>query len=84
MSILKELNNDINTIINKAGYEAENIVLLPSNRKDLGAYQLNCAMSLAKTYHKSPMLIAQDIKEELEKSSCFVNVNVASPGFINI
>ncbi len=84
MSILKELNNDINTIINKAGYEAENIVLLPSNRKDLGAYQLNCAMSLAKTYHKSPMLIAQDIKEELEKSSCFVNVNVASPGFINL
>ena len=84
MSILKELNNDINTIINKAGYEAENIVLLPSNRKDLGAYQLNCAMSLAKTYHKSPMLIAQDIKEELEKSSRFVNVNVASPGFINL
>ncbi len=41
-------------------------------------------MSLAKTYHKNPHQIAEDIKNELEKSPKFTNINVAGPGFINI
>lgn len=84
MSILKDLNNDLKKLIKIAGYEEDNILLLPSNRKDLGDYQLNNAMSLAKKYHKSPLLIANDIKEVLEKNTRFTNVNVAQPGFINL
>ena len=83
MSILKELNNDLQKIVVTAGYNTENVILLPSNRKDLGDFQLNNAMSLAKTYHKNPLLIAEDIKKELEKDKRFININIASPGFIN-
>ncbi len=83
MSILKELENDLEKIIIKAGYQDSSFSLLPSNRKDLGDFQLNSAMSLAKIYHKNPMLIAEDIKNELVKDDRFIKVNVATPGFIN-
>lgn len=82
MSILKELNRDLQKIVANAGYDTD-VILLPSNRKDLGDFQLNNAMSLAKTYHKNPLLIAEDIKKELEKDKRFININIASPGFIN-
>ena len=84
MSILKELNSDLQRIVKRAGYDTENVLLLPSNRKDLGDFQLNNAMTLAKNYHKNPLLIAEDIKKELEKDKRFTNINIASPGFINL
>ncbi len=84
MSIIKSLTNDINEIIKKVGYEIENLILYPSNRKDLGQYQLNDAMLLAKKYKKNPKVIAEDIVKELEKDERFTNLNIAGPGFINI
>ena len=54
MSILKELENSLKEIITKAGYVEENIALEPSNRRDLGEYQLNDAMQLVRTYHTNP------------------------------
>ncbi len=83
MSILKQLENDLKDIIKNAGYEEENISLEPSNRRDLGEYQLNDAMQLVRTYHKNPREIAQDIVNELEKDPRFTNINIAGPGFIN-
>lgn len=84
MSLLKDLNTEIINIVKKAGYDEENITLLPSNRKDLGQFQLNEAMTLAKKYHKNPQVIAEDIKKVLQEDSRFTNVNIAGPGFINI
>ena len=84
MSILKKLENDVKKIINKAGYEVENFVLETSNRRDLGEYQINNAMQLAKIYHQNPREIAEKIVKELEKDSRFTNINIAGPGFINI
>lgn len=84
MSIITNLEKEIQEIIKTAGYEIENFSLQPSSRVDLGDYQINDAMSLAKTYHKNPHQIAEDIKAELEKSPKFTNINVAGPGFINI
>jgi len=84
MSLIKELTNDIKEIINKSGYEIENFILQPSGRRDLGQFQINDAMSLAKAYHKNPHVIAEDIVKELEKDKRFTNINVAGPGFINI
>ena len=84
MSIIKELEKDINELVKKAGYEDEEIVLETSNRRDLGEYQLNEAMKLSKTYHKNPREIAGDIVNEIEKDDRFTNVNIAGPGFINI
>lgn len=83
MSILKELENSLKEIITKAGYVEENIALEPSNRRDLGEYQLNDAMQLVRTYHTNPREIAENIVKELEKDPRFTNINVAGPGFIN-
>ena len=54
MSIYSELKEKLKEIIKKSGYEEESINLEPSNRRDLGEYQLNDAKQLAKKYHKSP------------------------------
>ena len=83
MSIYKELEEYLKKIIKKAGFEEENISLTPSNRKDLGEYQLNDAMQLVKVYHRNPREIANSIVKELEKDKRFININIAGPGFIN-
>lgn len=84
MSIIKKLNNDIEKLVEQAGYKVENLVLQPSGRRDLGQFQLNDAMTLAKTYKKSPRIIAEDIIKVLEQDNRFTNLNIAGPGFINI
>ena len=84
MSIIKKLTQDLQEIVKKAGYEVENLVLQPSGRKDLGQYQLNDAMTLAKKYGKNPRMIAEDITKLLEQDNRFTNINIAGPGFINI
>ena len=84
MSIIKSVEKDIKELIKEAGYEIENFVLQSSNRPDLGDYQINDSMSLAKIYHQNPREIAEKIKEKLESDSRFTNINIAGPGFINI
>ncbi|MBQ6497588.1 MAG: arginine--tRNA ligase [Bacilli bacterium] len=84
MSIIKKLENDIKDILKTAGYEVDRVLLEPSNRRDLGEYQINNAMQLAKTYHENPRDIATKIVNELEKDNRFTNINIAGPGFINI
>ena len=84
MSIIKDLEKDIKRIVEKSGYQVENLILQPSGRRDLGQFQLNDAMNLAKVYKKSPRVIAEDIVKGLEKDNRFTNLNIAGPGFINI
>lgn len=84
MSIIKNITKELENIVKQAGYEVENLVLQPSGRKDLGQYQLNDAMPLAKKYGKNPRMIAEDIVKILEQDKRFTNVNIAGPGFINI
>ena len=83
MSKIKEYEEEINKIVEEKGYET-NISLLPSNRRDLGEYQINNAMQLTKIYHENPRDIAAKIVTELEKDNRFTNINIAGPGFINI
>ena len=84
MSLIKQIEEDLTKKMNKANIPIEKVNLLESKRKDLGDYQLNDAMSLAKILHKSPMLIAEDMKCILEESGYFDNVTIASIGFINV
>ena len=67
MSIIKELNQDIKKIVEKSGYKVDNLLLQPSGRRDLGEFQLNDAMNLAKEYKKSPRIIAEDIVTRTRK-----------------
>ena len=84
MSLLSILKNDIKEYIKKAGYDIDVLAIEPSNRKDLGDYQLNDAMQLARKYKENPREIAEKILKELENDYRFTNLNIAGPGFINI
>lgn len=84
MSLLKKIEEDLTKKMNEASIPIEKVTLLESKRKDLGDYQLNDAMSLAKVLHKSPMLIAEDMKKVLEESNYFSKVEIAAVGFLNV
>ena len=84
MSLIKNIEKEIKNTIESSGYSLENFVLQPSSRTDLGQYQINDSMVLAKKYGKNPRDIANDIVKELEKDKRFTNINIAGPGFINI
>lgn len=84
MSIIKELEKDIKNTIENIGYNIDNFTLEVSKRKDLGDYQINDCMNLAKAYSKNPRVIAEEIKKKLEEDDRLTNINIAGPGFINI
>ncbi len=83
MSYFKEIENEINKAFKNKGYDTD-ITLSLSNRRDLGEFQVNDAMRLAKMFHKSPIEIANEVKTELELNDNFTNVNIAGAGFINL
>jgi len=82
MSYIKETEEYLKSVLKDCGYEIDNVVLESSQRRDLGEFQINCAMNLAKKYGKNPRQIAEDIVGKLDDR--FVDVNIAGPGFINV
>ena len=84
MHKLDNLENKIKETLKDIGIEVESITLNPSNRPDLGDYQYNGAMHLAKIMHDNPMNIATKIVEKIKDFSEFKEISVANPGFINI
>lgn len=72
----------INEIIKKLGYDEAPEVSV-SNRLDISDYQYNGAFKLAKTMHKSPMVIADEIVSKLKDNDMFKEVSNVN-GFINI
>lgn len=81
------LEDVLSNVFNKLGYTVKAKVIT-SNRKELCDYQCDDAFKLAKTYHKSPMQIGDEIIEELKKiekfNYYFSDVEFVSPGFINM
>ena len=84
MHKIENLENKIKIKMEEIGYVVESCLLNPSNRPDLGDYQYNGAMSLAKIYHDSPINIATKIKDSIKDFPELKEVSVATPGFINI
>ena len=82
MSFIKETEKYLKDVLKKCGYETEDITLESSSRRDLGEFQINVAMSLAKKYGENPRAIAEKIVNNLDDR--FNNVNIAGPGFINV
>ena len=82
MSFLKETEKYIHDVIAECGYDIENVSLESSSRRDLGEFQINVCMSLAKRYGKNPREIADQIVSRFDDR--FLNVNIAGPGFINV
>lgn len=84
MSILKEVEQKLLVAFRGAEIPLTEVKLLRSNRPDLGDYQLNDAMKLAKVMHKNPHEIALTMVSVLEDSGYFSSVSIAGVGFINL
>ena len=78
------LEDKISSAIKTAGYQSDSVVVNESSRPDLGQYQFNGIMALAKVYHKNPIEIANEVVEILKEDDFFSNVNIAGPGFVNM
>ena len=82
MSFIKRTEEYVTKVINECGYEIDNVALEPSSRRDLGEFQINACMMLAKKYGVNPRELAEKIISHFDDR--FLNVNIAGPGFINI
>lgn len=80
----KILEEKVKSAIINSGYDIDDILVTESDRPDLGEYQFNGIMNLAKIYHKNPIEIANEVVNNLRNDKFFKDVNVAGPGFINI
>ncbi|MDE5539671.1 MAG: arginine--tRNA ligase, partial [Bacilli bacterium] len=78
------LENKIKNSLKELGYVTDTVTLTPSNRPDLGDYQFNGIMPLAKVYHQNPVEIANALVSKLNDYEEFDSVSVAGPGFINL
>ena len=78
------LAEEMSAAFEKAGYDASLGKVTVSNRPDLCEYQCNGAMAGAKTYHKAPLMIAEDVVKHLTESSVFSVAEAVKPGFINL
>ena len=76
--------NKLKKLLTELGFNDDNVMLLPSTKREFGDYQYNGAMKIAKEQGKNPREIAEEIITELIKDSSYELVEVAGPGFINI
>ena len=80
---IKIQEDKLKNAIISLGYNVDMVKLNVSSMPDLGDYQYNGVMSLAKEQHKNPRDIAQEIVNNLDKSD-IEKISVDGPGFINI
>jgi len=81
--LILKIENKIKDALVKNEYD-DNVVVNFSNRLDLGEFQYNGVMKLAKVYGKNPREIAEDVVSVLKEDKFFKDINIAGPGFINI
>ncbi|MEG0618588.1 MAG: arginine--tRNA ligase [Bacilli bacterium] len=86
--IIELLSNIIKETFNELNYETTNLRVIKSNRPDLCDFQCDEAFKLAKSYHKNPIEIGEQITEHLNKrpdfNEYFKEIEFVKPGFINI
>ena len=85
---MKKIIDEITEVVEKAfkecGYDEKYGKVTVSNRPDLCEFQCNGAMACAKEAHKAPFMIADEIKEVLDKEAIFESVESVKPGFLNL
>lgn len=84
--VIDVLSNVLTHISNSLGYDELRVI--KSNRPDLCDYQCDGVFNLAKKYKKNPILIGEEIVENVKRLENFDNyfekVEFCKPGFINI
>ncbi len=73
----------IKKVIEGMGYKVDNVILNVSSRPDLGQFQYNGVMGIAKKNNLNPYDLALKVVERLSLDNDFINLNVARPAFIN-
>lgn len=81
--ILDIISEEIKAAFEKASYASDNVKAVVSNRPDLCEYQCNGAMALAKSAGKAPIMIAEEVVENLKNSEILKDVSAVKPGFLN-
>lgn len=80
---IAELEHKIALALKSLGYDEE-VTIYPSNRPDLGDYQYNGIMPIAKKNSLNPQTLAQDLVNLIKDEPELKDVNIAGPGFINL
>lgn len=81
---LEAISEELKEAFAKAGYPADQVSAAVSNRPDLCEIQCNGAMPLAKTAHKAPLQIAEEVCAALKENPTFSMAEAVKPGFINL
>ena len=84
MDFISIQEDNLKEIISNIGYNINSVVLNVSKKQELGEYQYNGVMELAKRNNKNPIELANQIKDKMLETDYYSNVSVAGPGFINI
>lgn len=84
MSFLNTKETDIKIKLEEMGLKPEKVSIVPSSKPELGEFQYNGIMALAKVSKKNPRELAEELIEKLKEDKDFENLSVAGPGFINI
>ena len=82
--LIDKLTDLVSNAFARAGYEKSLGRVTVSDRPDLCEFQCNGAMPAAKTAHKAPFMIADDVVALLQESDVFESVESVKPGFINM
>ena len=83
MSIKFKLTELIKNSLQKLNIETDNIIIEKPSKKENGDYSSNIALTLTKKLHKSPLEIANMIKENIEYENIISEIQIANPCFIN-
>lgn len=87
MSIKKELAHIIKCSLRNIVTDEEilnnNIIIERPSKRENGDYSTNIALTLTKKLHKNPMIIAEEIKDNIRENNIIEQIKIASPGFIN-
>lgn len=82
--MLDRIAQELIPAFEKAGYDPSYAKVTVSNRPDLCEFQCNGAMAAAKAYKKAPIMIANEVVENLKDCPVFEEIGAVNPGFINI
>lgn len=82
--ILDLISKEVKAAFAAAGYKEELGKVTISNRPDLCEYQCNGAMAGAKQYKKAPIMIANEVAQQLQGSKVFSQADAVPPGFLNL
>ena len=82
MNLKKILIEDLKVALEKCGYDKNLAQVSVSNKPELADYQSNIAFGLAKTVHKAPFALAEELVSMLPSLGKY-EANVVAPAFIN-